>query len=84
MSDKIPLTKRDLSEGLTLAAREIMDHVTKSFAAERLRSADESNKVHVELEAIKEMLAYRQEHRNLVRELKAQNIRLEDAKIFTS
>ncbi|MBI4092875.1 MAG: hypothetical protein HY420_03040 [Candidatus Kerfeldbacteria bacterium] len=40
------------------------------------------DEIRVELEAIKEMLAMKQELRNLVRELKAKGIELDESRIF--
>ncbi len=77
-----PLTKNDLTEGLRLATREIMDHMSESLGRERDWAKEEFAAVHVELDAIKEMLVYRRELRNLFRELKARDNTLDESKIF--
>jgi predicted nucleic-acid-binding protein len=58
--------------------REAVQHFNKRFDAieERLDAVD------VQLEAIKESLTFRREFTNLVRELKAQGIRLDERRIF--
>ncbi len=58
--------------------RDAVQHFTKRFDAidERLDS------IEVQIEAIKESMTVRREFENLVRELKAQGIRLDDRKIF--
>ena len=75
-----PLTKKDLTEVLNRSNRELMDHMTKSLGHERTRAKEEFDKVHVGLEAIKEMLVYRRELRNLFRELKARDKTLDESK----
>ncbi|MBI3115014.1 MAG: hypothetical protein HYZ09_00800 [Candidatus Kerfeldbacteria bacterium] len=58
--------------------RDAVQHFTKRFDAldDRLES------VEVQLEAIKESITFRREFENLVRELKAQGIRLDERRIF--
>ncbi len=58
--------------------RELVQHFTKRFddVDQRLDSID------VQLEAIKESMTVRREFENLVRELKAGGIRLDERRIF--
>ena len=79
-SPSIPASNDDLRA----STREILDHFTKSQGVQNTWIKEEFDKVHVELEAIKQLLVYRQELHNLVRELKAQGMTLNESKIFSA
>lgn len=77
------------TEHLTTAVQDIARHFNASVglvradvAALRTEIHDEFDKVHVELEAIKELLVFRKEFENLVREIKARGMDLDEARIF--
>jgi hypothetical protein len=81
----MPLAKKDLQDiGQLIDAknqaqtRDIYDRIaqTEKRFEQRFESVDQ------QLEAIKESLVFRQELHNLVRELKAQGIKLDEGKVF--
>ena len=71
-------------DNLRSSTREIIDHFNQSQDKQSTWIKEEFDKVHVELEAIKQLLVYRQELHNLVRELKAQGMTLNESKIFSA
>jgi hypothetical protein len=77
------------TEHLRAAGQDIARHFNKSVglvrgdvAALRTEMHEEFDKVHVELEAIKELLVFRKEFENLVREIKARGMDLDETRIF--
>ena len=82
-------TKPITTEHLSAAVQDIARHFNESVGLVRgdvttLRTEmhEEFDKVHVELEAIKELLVFRKEFENLVREIKARGMDLNEAHIF--
>ncbi len=81
--------RESLEFTITANTREIIGHFNKSqgFQNERMEKEfstihEEFAEVRVKLDAITEMLAMRQEMRNLIRELRSQGLTLDESKIF--
>ncbi|MBI2984378.1 MAG: hypothetical protein HYY50_02025 [Candidatus Kerfeldbacteria bacterium] len=64
--------------------RGLIAHFNQSQATQTEWIKGEVDKVHVEPEAIKELLAWRQELQNLVREIKSHGLALDESKIFNT
>ncbi len=84
------ITKRDIAtlrENIRLDLRDLRKHVDGRFVEviNRLDSMDSRLEVvEAELTAIKELLTFRKEFENLIRELKVQGVHLDEKKIFLS
>ncbi|MEK7636816.1 MAG: hypothetical protein AAB402_00295 [Patescibacteria group bacterium] len=81
----ITKTHLDASEQrIRSSITDLARHFTGSLGKEREHTDQRFDEVDAKLDAIMEMLAMRQEMQNLIRELKAKGIILDESKIFVS
>ncbi|MBI3956783.1 MAG: hypothetical protein HY340_02235 [Candidatus Kerfeldbacteria bacterium] len=79
-----PLTEDAFNTRLTGAVREIISHFNQSQGGQTQQFNERFDQVDAKLAAIMEMLAMRQELRNLLRELKASGIAIDESKVLVS
>lgn len=93
-----PLTPNDLRDALAVNSREVLNQVNADLASvrkeigsvrEEVQSLREEmhegfHQVDIKLDAVMELLATRKQLHNLVRELRAQGLTLDEARIFAA